>query len=169
MAGNKYLFNNAGAITEVVTPQTSAGAGDAGKIPALDSAGKLDTSFMPVGIGSETDSIATSESLAAGDYVNIWNSTGIKVRKADGTTTGKQADGFVLATHTHPTTAIVYRVSQLNNQKTGMTVGAKQYLAAAGGTVESAPTTAGYTLQLLGVAISATEVAFNPSDPIILA
>jgi hypothetical protein len=43
MAGNKYLKNASGVVTEEASIQTSAGAGDAGKIPALDSAGKLDS------------------------------------------------------------------------------------------------------------------------------
>ena len=34
-----------------------AGAGDAGKIPAVDSSGRLDTSFMPTGIGADTAAI----------------------------------------------------------------------------------------------------------------
>ena len=201
MAGNKYISNNAGTLTEVASVQTSAGgadagkivalnvatgvldativnskttsagAGDAGKLPALDGTGKLDMTFMPAGLGAETDAIATSESLAAGDFVNIWSSTGAKVRKADASVAGKEAHGFVLAAFTHPTTATVYRDSQLNNQKTGMTPGAKQYLSVTvpGGTQETVPTVAGQAIQRLGVAKSATEMTFLPSEPVVLA
>src|SRR3954462_1256812 len=108
MAGDKYLYNNTGTITEKASVQSSAGAGDAGKIPALDSAGRLDSSFMPVGIAADTASITASEALAAGDLVNIWNSTGAKVRKADATTAGKEAHGFVLAAVSSSATATVY-------------------------------------------------------------
>jgi hypothetical protein len=93
MAGNKYIAMIAGLLTEVAASQTSAGAGDAGKIPALDAAGKLDTTFMPTGVGADTASITTSEALAAGDLVNIHNSTGAKARKADASVSGKEAHG----------------------------------------------------------------------------
>jgi hypothetical protein len=171
MAGDKYLKNNAGVITEVVASQTSAGAGDAGKIPALDSAGKLDNSLMPVGLATETDIIPASEALAAGDFVNIWTDTVAKVRKADGSTSGKEAHGFVLAAVESAANAEVYRWSQLNNQKTGLTPGSTQYLSITvpGGTQETVPTGAGKTLQKLGVAKSATELVFMPFDPIVLA
>jgi hypothetical protein len=102
---NKYIAMVAGLLTEVAALVTSAGAGDAGKIVALDSSGKLDTSLMPTGVGADTQAIATSESLAAGDLVNVFNSTGAKVRKADSSVSGKEAHGFVLAVFTHPTTA----------------------------------------------------------------
>jgi len=172
MAGDKYLYNNAGVITEKATIQSSAGVGDAGKIGALDATGRFDISMMPVGLGPEADSITAGENLAAGDFVNIYSDSGAaKCRKADGSTSGKEAKGFVLAVATTGNPATVYRISQLNNQKTGMTPGAKQYLSASvpGGTQESVPTGTGQTLQLLGIAKSATEVVFAPADPIVLA
>jgi hypothetical protein len=114
MAGNKYLAIVSGAKTEVVTLQTSAGAGDAGKLIALDAAGRIDNSMMPVGIGADTATIASSENLADGDFVNIWSDTGVaKVRKADATTAGKEACGFVLAAVTSPANATVYLGGQV--------------------------------------------------------
>ena len=97
MAAKKYISLVSGILTEIQALVTSAGAGDDGKLVALDSAGKLDNSVMPVGIGADTAAITASEALAAGDLVNIWNSSGFKVRKADATTPGKEAHGFVLA------------------------------------------------------------------------
>jgi len=165
----KYLTQLNGVISEVVTNQTSAGAGDAGKIPALDSTGKLDMSMMPVGLGAETDAIEASENLAAGDMVNMWSSTGIKVRKADASS-NKPAHGFVLAAVTSGANATVYRVSQLNNQLTGMTIGAIQFLSTtAGGRQETAPSVASQIVQVLGIAKSATEMIFAPQPPITLA
>ena len=170
MAGNKYLSNNSGVLTEVIANQTSAGAGDAGKIPALDATGKLDSTLMPVGLVSETDSIVTSENLAAGDFVNIWASTGVKARKADATVAGKEAHGFVLAAVTSPAAATVYRISQNNTQLTSMTPGAKQYLnTTAGGRTETPPAASGNAVQFLGIAKSATEMIFIPYPPIVLA
>lgn len=171
MAGDKYIYNNGGVLTEKAATQTSAGAGDAGKIPALDATGKFDSSLMPVGQSSETDQVTASEALAAGDFVNIYASGGVKCRKADGSTVGKEAHGFVLAGVSQNATATVYRISQTNTQKTLMTPGATQYLSVTvpGGTQETAPTGAGQTLQILGKALSATEMTFAPKDPIILA
>ena len=65
MAGNKYIANNAGKLKEVASVQSSAGAGDAGKIIALDSSGALDISFMPVGVGADVVVAATSETLTS--------------------------------------------------------------------------------------------------------
>lgn len=166
---NKYLAMVAGLISEVAGLVTSAGAGDAGKIPALDSSGKLDQSLMPVGVGADTQAIATSESLAAGDLVNVFNSSGAKVRKADWSASGKQADGFVLAVFTHPTTATVY-FEGTNTQVTGLTPG-RQYgdPANPGRTTNTAPSTAGQVVQPIGAATSATTLNFESGTPVLLA
>lgn len=170
MAADKYLKQVNGVITEVAATQTSTGVSEANKIPALDPTGKLDQSLMPVGVAPEADTITASENLAAGDFVNIWNSTGVKVRKADATVAGKEAMGFVLAAVTSGQSATVYRSSQTNTQLSGMTPGAKQYLATtAGGRTETAPSAAGNVVQFLGVAKSATELIYNYSMPITLA
>jgi hypothetical protein len=171
MAGSKYIQNNAGVLTEAVSIQTSGGAGDAGKIPALDSSGRLDTSMMPVGSGVEADVIPASENLAAGNLVNIWNNSGAaNARKADATTAGKEAMGFVLAAVTAPANATVYRTSQSNTQMSGLTPGAKYFLATtAGGVSATAPSGSGNVVQPVGVAINATTLSFNPGDVIVLA
>lgn len=169
MAGDKYLYNNSGVITEKAAVQSSTGATDAGKIPALDSSGRLDTSVMPVGIGADTATVATSESLAAGDLVNIYNNGGTAaVRKADASSTGKEAHGFVLAAFTHPTTATVYFEGN-NTAVTGRTPG-KQYLSTTpGSSTTTAPSTAGQVVQVVGFATSATNLNFASGDPIVLA
>lgn len=170
MAGNKYLSNAAGVVTEVAAKQTSAGAGDAGVIPALDSTGRLDSSMMPVGVAADTASIQASENLAAGDFVNVWSSAGaFRVRKADGSTTGKEAHGFVLAAVTSGNNATVYFDGQ-NTQVSGATPGT-QFLSAslAGSFSVTAPSTAGQTVQRIGVSVSATAINFVPNIPITLA
>jgi hypothetical protein len=166
---NKYIAMVAGLLTEVAALVTSAGAGDAGKIVALDSSGKLDTSLMPTGVGADTQAIATSESLAAGDLVNVFNSTGAKVRKADSSVSGKEAHGFVLAVFTHPTTATVYFEGS-NTQVTGLTPGV-QYLDPAnpGKSTNTAPTTAGQVVQRVGFATAAAVLNFQSEVPVLLA
>jgi hypothetical protein len=168
MAGNKYLTNNAGTITEVASLQSSAGAGDAGKIPALDAAGRLDNSMMPSGIGADTASVTSSENLAAGDLVNIWNSTGAKVRKADATTAGKEAHGFVLSAVTSPAAATVYFEGS-NTGVTGLTPGPQFLSTTAGVATATAPSGAGNVVQRVGFATAAAALNFQAGIPIVLA
>lgn len=165
----------AGLLTEVEALLTSAGAGDSGKIPALDATGRLDTSFMPAGIGADTKSVVTSENLTAGDFVNLYDASGtLTCRKADASTAsaGKRAHGFVLASTTSPASATVY-FEGANGQRSGLTVGATYVLsavAAGGVTIEaSGTTTAGHILQKLGVATSATEINVEIDDPMVRA
>lgn len=169
MPGDKYLYNNSGTTTEKAAVQASAGAGDAGKIPALDNTGRLDNSMLPVGIGADTAIIAASEALAAGDYVNVWNSTGAKVRKADASTTGKEAHGFVLAAVTSGGNATVY-FEGTNTQVTGQTPGTV-YLSAttAGAGTATPPSGSGQIVQRVGFAIGTTAVNFQSQPPIALA
>ena len=148
---------------------TSAGAGDAGKLAQLDASGRLDSSMMPVGIGADTASIIASEALAAGDWVNVYSNSGAKVRKADASTAGKEAHGFVLAAVANGASATVY-FEGTNTQVTGQTPG-NVFLSAStpGAGAAAAPTAAGQVVQRLGIAISATAVNFEAQQPIVLA
>lgn len=166
---DKYITNNAGTLTEVEAADTSAGVADAGEIVALDSTGKIDNSLLPTGVGAETVSVTSSENLAAGDFVNIFDNTGAEVRKADATTVGKEATGFVLASVTSPAAATVY-LEGVNNQVTGKTPGAMQFLdTTAGLATETSPSTTGNISQRVGYAISATEISFERQQPIVIA
>lgn len=170
MAGNKYLKNVGGLPTEQAANQSSAGAGDAGAIVALDSTGRIDTTMMPVGIVADTASIVASEALSAGDLVNVWDNAGaFRVRKADASTTGKEAHGYVLAAVLITATAAVYFEGP-NTQKTGLTAGV-QYLSVTtpGGTQGTAPSAAGQIVQRVGFATAATVMNFQSSLPIVLA
>lgn len=168
MAAKKFLRNIAGTITEIFGVVTSAGAGNDGDIPALDSTGRLDISLMPVGIGADTKVIVASEALAAGDFVNVWNSTGAKVRKADATTDGKKAHGFVLASVLSAGNATVY-FEGTNTQVTGQTPGDVFLTTTAGIASATAPSASGNVVQRVGVALSATEISFEPTQQIVLA
>lgn len=168
---DKFIDIVNGAKTQKSPITSSSGASDAAKIIATDAGGKIDSSLMPVGIGSETDTIPASENLAAGDMVNIWTDTGaVKVRKADATTAGKEANGFVLAAVTSGNNATVYRPSQSNNQLTGLTPGTMYYLGtSAGGVVSTPPSSSGNVVQSVGRAVSATALSFMPGEPVTLA
>ena len=167
---DKYLKQTGGVLTEVEATVTSAGAGNAGDIPALDPSGKLDNSVMPVGAATETDQITATEALSAGDFVNIYDAAGAKCRKADATIAGKEANGFVLSSVLQDAPATVFRISQTNTQLTGMTPGKRQFLSTtAGGRTETSPSGSGNVVQQLGIAKSAAELIFAPNDPIVLA
>lgn len=166
---DKFISLNGGQLTEKAPATTSTGAADAGRIVALDSAGRLDTTVLPIGIGADTQAIVASEALAAGDLVNIYSNGGTpNARKADATN-GRRAMGFVTAAVSNGANATVYFEGSISG-KTGLTIGAPQYLSAtAGGTTETAPTTAGQIVQEIGVATSATSISFEPARPVTLA
>jgi hypothetical protein len=165
---DKYIANVAGALTEKSGLVTSAGAGDAGKIPALDSGGKLDSTLMPAGVGADSLSLTTSEAIASGDFVNIWNSTGAKVRKADATVAGKEAHGFVLAGVGSGAAATVF-FEGTNTGVTGQTPGPVFLQTTAGLAGSTAPSGAGNIVQRIGFAVSATAINFQSQPPVTLA
>ena len=168
MAAKKFLRLVNGVLTEIFGVQTSAGAGNAGDLVSLDDSGRIDNSMMPVGIGADTAAITASETLAAGDWVNVWNSSGAKVRKADATTAGKEAHGFVLAAVTSGSPATVY-FEGTNTQVTGQTPGPVYLQTTAGTGGATIPSASGNVVQNLGVAVSATEVNFERGTPVVLA
>jgi hypothetical protein len=196
MAAHKFLKNNAGVVTEeaavassagagdegklvalgadgvlvasiVNSKTTSAGAGDSGKIPALDATGKLSNTFMPTGIGADTAAITASEALAAGDLVNIYDSTGAKCRKADASTAGKEAHGFVLAVVESAAEATVYFEGS-NAQVSGLTPGVQYLSTTPGLCTATAPSASGNAVQRVGFATSATAMNFQSQPPVIL-
>jgi hypothetical protein len=154
-----------GIPTEVEAQTSSAGAGDAGKIIALDNTGRIDDTMMPVGIAADVNVVDASEALAAGDLVNIWDDTGTpKARKADASAV-KPADGFVLAAVDIADPATVYSEGT-NDQVTGLTGGTEYFLSATtpGGVSATAPTGTGQIVQRVGKAFSATSLNFQKGD-----
>lgn len=165
MAGESFLkHNGSGGFAETSAVQVGGG-GNANKIPALDAAGKLDITMMPSGIAADTAVITASEALAAGDFVNIWNSTGAKVRKADATVAGKEAHGFVLAAVSNGAAATVYFEGS-NTGVTGQTPGPVFLSTTAGLCTTTAPSSTGNVVQVVGFAVSATVVNFQSNPPI---
>lgn len=170
MAGAKYLANVAGDLAEIISAQTSAGPGDAGKVIALNSTGTIDITMLPTGVGADVATVVASEALAAGAFVSIWSNAGTpNARNADASTTGKQADGFVLAAYSASASAVVYFAGN-NNQVTSATAG-RVWLSdtAPGGFRATAPTGSGKISQLIGTATSASNINFEQQRPIVLA
>ena len=168
MAAKKFLRLVNGVLTEIFGVQTSAGAGNAGDLVSLDDSGRIDNSMMPVGIGADTTVIPASETLAAGDWVNVWNSTGAKVRKADATTAGKEVHGFVLAAVASGANATVY-FEGTNTQVTGQVPGPVYLQTVAGQGGAAVPTASGNVVQRIGTAVSATSVNFEGGPAVTLA
>ena len=102
MAGNKYIKNNAGVLTEIAALQTSAGATDAGKIVALDDNGKLNASL---GLGDKVDKV-TGKDLSTNDFTDTLK-TLLELKKVKDVTTDALNDRLVI-TYTDDT------VSNLN-------------------------------------------------------
>jgi hypothetical protein len=162
VASNKYVALIGNKLKEVFGQVTSAGVSDANKIVALDSTGKLDISLMPVGVGAEVVIADTSENLAAGDFVNLYDNAGtLTLRKADATTNAKPAYGFVIAGTTSPAPATMY-ILGVNNAFVTAAVGVKYVLSKStpGGItpIGSFAGVAGNIVQELGIGTSLTDL-----------
>jgi hypothetical protein len=162
MSTNRFLGLVNGVRTWFTAITTSTGVSDAGKILATDANGRIDSSFMPAGIGAATEVMVASEALTAGDFVNIWLDTGTrKARKADASN-GRAANGFVNANVALNANATVI-LQGANNSLTGLTIGSRYFLSASvpGGSTLTAPTTNGNIIQELGFAVSTTSINFE--------
>lgn len=174
MADEKILKVGTTGLTEEFLPiNSSAGAGDAGRVVRLDANGRWDITTMPTGVTANVVVCASFENLTAGDFVNLFLDTGvIKARKADASVAGaaRRADGFVLANVTAPANATVY-TDDTNTALAGLTIGGDVYLSTTvpGGAQQTVPTTAGHSLQRLGKATTATAVSVEIANPIVRA
>lgn len=168
----KVLTLGADGVKELTPIDASSGVADAGKVVGTDANGKVNISLIPDGIGSDTKVAPASEALLAGDFVNFWSDGGtLKVRKADASNAyTKAADGYVKANVAMNANATVY-FDGTNTSLTGLTPLAKYYLSAStpGGVVSAAPTASGHIWQVLGKALSATELTVEIGEPILRA
>lgn len=169
MAGNKFLKKNAnGDIEEEFSVQATAGQGDAGKVVALDADGMIDETMLR---SSEVVSMVASETLAAGNIINIWDDAGTpKVRKATNTGVATKGMGFVKDNITSGATGKVYFEGKVTGLS-GLTPGKEYFLGVAGAIVDNTelPTAASSIVQQLGKAYSATSITFEAQPIIILA
>jgi hypothetical protein len=166
---DKPLHLISGTITEKEATVVSAGAGDAGEIPALDAAGKLDPSLMPTGIAADTALIQASENLAAGDLVNLHDVGGAwRARKADASAIGTKAHGFVKAAVTSGQNATVYFEGS-NDVLSGLTPGTYFLSETAGAITQTPPTTSAAIVQEVGVSTAATVLNFEVQRSVVRA
>ena len=158
---SKYLDvdTTTGEIVRRAGLTTWTGASDANSIIITGADGKIDSSFMP----STTDSaetIQTSEALAAGDFVNIYDVSGSRrVRKALATDNTKPAHGYVTAAVNSGANASVFTKGvNARVPTTGFTaadVGKAVFLSAgtSGGVSKTPPTSEGNVVQRLGFVV----------------
>lgn len=167
---DKYVSLNSGRLQEVEGTVVGGDPAQAGDLVALDGSGLLDATILPSGVGPDIKSVTAGEALSAGDFVNIYNDAGtVKAQKADATASGKEVDGFVLSGATSGVAVDVYFEGR-NTQLSGLTIGARYYLnTTAGAVTTTVPSSSGNVVQYVGRALSATELAFEPSEGIILA
>lgn len=158
--------------TQQYTPLTaSAGAADAGKIPALGSDGKLDPSMYVAGSAS-TRPVLASEAIGAGKFVNFHMvSTALNMRLADNSN-NRPAHGFCISAVASGATGNVSPLDAVNSALTGLTIAADYYLGVAGGTLvtplDAATAASGLIDQKLGTAVSATELETGDYDYVVL-
>lgn len=169
MAAPKFLRLLAGRPTEAIAAAVG-GAGASESVVSTGTAGTIDPTFFPAGIGQDLIVVPASEALAAGNLVNLYSNSGIEsARKADGSTTGKECSGFVLAAVASGANATVYRSGQ-NTAVTGLTPGDAWLSATTPGGIQATPPTgSGQTVQKVGKVIMATLADVQPGQDYALA
>lgn len=171
MAASKFIQVVNGVLNEVQAKDSSAGAGDAGKIVALDAAGRVALNMMPAGVGPENQSVMASETIADGDFVSLHDVSGtLKARKADATDNTKLAHGYVLVGGASGSMLDVF-FDAANTACTGLTAATRYFLSATtpGKPTTTPPSGTGKVVQELGMAFSATTIAFRPTSGVVLA
>lgn len=114
--------------------------------------------------------LTASETLSAGNFVNIHASSGAKIRKANATDDTKPVDGFVAAGIASAASGVMTFPGQKLTGLSSLTAGARYYLDTTGGAITAtAPSGSGNLVQEVGVALSTTELLFNPKPGITLA
>lgn len=157
-----------GVFNQLVPISISTGVADASKIPQTGADGRLDASLMPTSITGQVKILPASEALTAGNVVNIWDDVGtIKVRKADATNS-RPAVGYIIAGVASGANATVY-VEGINSQVSGLVPGLV-WLGDAGAVTQTPPASgSGGISQIVGSFLAATELEFEPNDPVYLA
>jgi hypothetical protein len=115
--------------------------------------------------------VQASETIAAGSLVNLYTATGaLRAQKADASGTTKPAHGFVLAEITSGQSGAIQTLGVVTGLS-GLTPGGDCWLSqsSAGGVTQSAPNeaTTGKLIQLVGKALSASTLLFQPGPAII--
>lgn len=159
---DKYVYNNNGILTEREATASSAGAGDAGEIVALNGSGKIDSTMLDV--ADEDYTMTAGEAISAGDLVSVIDDAGsAKVVKADATTgTARRAMGYAKEAISSGSDGTCRLGNGVITGLSGLTIGTRYYLSKTAGDIED--DVSGYAggdiIQPVGYAKSATELIY---------
>ena len=173
-SGNYMELQNDGSLQEKVALELSGGAIDANKIPKTDATGRLHKSFMPEGIGADTQGLVASEDMLKGTLVNQFNDAGVvKVRKANAAL-GHEATGFIKDDVVAGAVVLVYfegnnpHIATVTSENLGKTA----FVSATPGEISFTPPAAGSTghiSQAVGRVTSTNNLNFEAKDAFIRA
>lgn len=167
---DKYIRRDAvtGTLSETEATDISTGVPDAGEVVALNAAGELDPTMFPAGINSQQVTVNAAVGLTIGDLVFI-DSSG-EADLASAAVAGVQACGFAGSTELAGDPVVVF-FEGIVSGFLALTPGGRVYLSdTAPGDVTQTPVTgAGKLHQLVGKALSATTILFEPDDSVLLA
>lgn len=145
-----------------------------GGLGTLDPTNFLSINDLPANtfqVGRMTAMIVqATEDISAGHFVNLHNSGGIKVRKANATAIATRADGYAPYAIANGNKGIVELFVGYLPGGGGLTVASTYYLSAAtpGGITLTAPVTVGNIRQEVGRSGSADDLFVRISTPIVL-
>lgn len=150
-----------------VAADIDAEASTDGQVLTSDGAGNAAWEDPAEDLGTRQVVVAAVD-LAAGALVNLYNDSGtLKARLAD-CSLGRAADGYIISGVSAGNNATVY-LDGFNSSLAGLTVGAMLYLSTIGAVTDTAPTTAGYIVQPIGQALSATKAVYHREHATLLA
>ena len=158
-----------GSQIEYLGVEASTGASEAGEFPVLNTAGKLDITLLPDGVGADIVQFTASEDMIAGAYFYVLPSG--EIANADSTSIAKKAIGFVTEA-VSAGGAVKAQFDDSNNFLTGLSIGQVYFLSdtTAGAVTLTAPVATGTIVQSIGVATSATSIHSDiDSNPVIRA
>jgi hypothetical protein len=145
-AAVRYIVSGIYGDRKVLGPVTAASVDISGAVTAANSS-----------------SLTASEAIAAGSFVNIYSSSGAKVRKANATDDTKPVNGFAAGAIANTASGTIQGPGGKLTGLSGLTPGATYYLdTTAGGITATPPSGSGNLVQEVGIAVSATELLFNP-------
>lgn len=160
------LDPSTGRKKQFVAADSSTGSADAGRVIKTNGAGVIDQTLLPSGVGAQAKVVTASETLSAGDFVNIFDDGGTPgVRRASASAPGLEAHGFVLDNFAASAGATVF-FEGANTALSGLTPGATLFLSAdtPGAATTTAPTGSGNVVQIVGKACATDSAIFIEDD-----
>jgi hypothetical protein len=169
MPAEKYIALVNGVLTEVSATVTGGTAAQDGKVPALDSTGRIDQSLMPVGVTPDTYAGTASEALNPINPLVYVKADGT-VANASATSGGNPCTGFILSSAAQNAQATVFFEGRITGL-TGLTAGARYYLSdvTPGGVTASPVSGTGKLHQYIGRALTSTTITFECDDHVVRA